>query len=177
MHPRLTELLRYIDDQTADLRAAYDAVPPERRAVRPSPERWSPAEIVQHVAITNRRLAQRIAALAEQARALPPEHDASPVLPTLDVGRAMDRSRRFVTTGGEPRDTDAARVWDELADARRAIGDAVAGADGLALGAVSASHPFLGEFDGYEWIAFVGAHAARHAEQIREIGGQGALGF
>jgi len=37
-----------------------------------------------------------------------------------------------------------------------------------ALCAVSAPHPALGAFSGYDWIAFVGAHAARHADQIRE---------
>jgi hypothetical protein len=48
MHPRLAELLAYVRAQTEDLRNAYEAVPPERRAVRPEPDRWSPAEIVHH---------------------------------------------------------------------------------------------------------------------------------
>jgi hypothetical protein len=47
--------------------------------------------------------------------------------------------------------------------------DVIATADGLAMGAVSAPHPALGNFNGYEWIAFAGAHAARHAAQVREI--------
>jgi hypothetical protein len=179
MHPRLAELLRYMDDQAAVLRAAYDAVPPERRTVRPSPDRWSPAEVVHHVAITERRLAQRMAALIEQARALPPERDASPILPTLGTGRVLDRTKRFVTSeAGQPRDTDAARVWEEFDAARRALKDVIVTGDGLALGEVSAPHPALGSFDGYQWIAFAGAHAGRHADQIREMSHDaGQLGF
>jgi hypothetical protein len=31
-------------------------------------------------------------------------------------------------------------------------------------------HPALGVLDGYQWLAFVGTHELRHANQIREIG-------
>ena len=77
MHPRITELLVYLDSQTVNLRSAYESVPADRRAVRPSPDRWSPAEVVHHLVIVERRLSQRLASLIEQARALPPEADES----------------------------------------------------------------------------------------------------
>jgi len=83
MHPRLTELLDYVHAQTDDLRSAYDAVPPERRAVRPEPERWSPAEIVHHLVIVDRRINQRLRSLIEEARALPPESDDSAIVATI----------------------------------------------------------------------------------------------
>jgi hypothetical protein len=170
MHPRTAELLDYLDAADADLRAAYDAVPAERRAARPAPDRWSPAEIVHHLALVERRVTQRIAALVEQARALPPESDVSPVLPTLGARRLVDRTRRIVAgEASTPHDTDADHVWDELGDARRALKDVVASGDGVALGQVSAPHPALGEINGYDWVAFVGAHEMRHAEQIREM--------
>jgi len=73
MHPRTAELIGFLDDADGALRAAYDAVPAERRAERPAPDRWSPAEIVHHLAIVERRVTQRIATPPEQARALPPE--------------------------------------------------------------------------------------------------------
>jgi DinB superfamily len=170
MHPRIAELLRYIDEQAAVLRAAFDAVPPDRRAARPAPERWSAAEIVHHVTIVERRLVQRLRAFVEEARALPPEQDASPILSTLRSARSVDRSRRLVaSSAAEPRDTDATRVWADFDEAHRALKDVVASGDGLALGAVSGPHPALGELNGYEWIGFAGAHVARHAEQIREM--------
>ena len=169
MHPRTAELLAYLDEADAALRAAYDAVPAERRAERPTPDRWSPAEVVHHLAIVERRVAQRIAALVEEARALPAETDASPVLPTLTARRLVDRTRRIVAgEASQPRDTEAGRAWADLDETRRALKEIVAGADGLALGQVHAPHPALGDISGYEWIAFVGAHEARHAAQIRE---------
>ena len=169
MHPRLVELIEYVDAQTETLRTAYDQVAPERRGVRPSPTRWSPAENVQHLAIVERRLAQRIASLIEQARALPPETETTSVLGTGPASRAVDRSRRFSTSeASEPRDADPAHVWDDFMAARRDLMAVIVTGDGLALGAISAPHPALGPFSVYDWIAFVGAHAARHADQIRE---------
>jgi len=170
MHPRLVELLRYVDRETANLRDAYEAVPPDRRRVRTDPARWSPAEIVKHLAIVDRRIVQRLSGLIEEARALPPETDTSASLPAPLIARVLDRSGRFKTSAaGEPVDADPEAVWDELMAARRDLAGVVAKADGLSLGKVSAPHPALGTFNGYEWLAFVGAHAARHADQIREM--------
>jgi len=170
MHPRISELLDYVEKQTAILRDAYESVPPAKRAVRVTPDRWSPAEVIGHLATVERRLTQRLAALIEQARALPPETETASILTTKNTARVLDRTGRLVTSEGfEPRNTDPARVWDDLMAARQGVVRVVQSGDGLALGAVSAPHPALGEFSGYDWIAFVGSHAARHADQIREM--------
>ena len=168
MHPRLTELLAYVRAQTDDLRNAYEAVPPERRAVRPEPDRWSPAEIVHHLVIVDRRINQRMRGLIEEARALGSEADDAAGASSI-AERVTVRDRRFKTSeASEPRDTDPSRIWDDIAAVRRELEEVVATADGLPLGKVFAPHPALGPICGYDWIAFVGAHAARHADQIRE---------
>jgi hypothetical protein len=170
MHPRITELLSYVEQQTAILRSAYESVPPAQRAVRTVPGRWSPAEVVHHLAIVERLLAQRLALLIEQARALPPESESTSALTTKSTSNVVDRTGRFVTSeAAEPKNADPERAWDDLMDARREVIRVIETGDGLALGAVSASHPLLGAFSAYEWIAFIGSHAARHADQIREM--------
>jgi hypothetical protein len=169
MHPRISELIDYIDRQAVMLEAAYRAIPAERRTARPAPDRWSPAEVVHHVAIVEQRLTKRLQSLADQARALPPESDASSVFTIVDTDRVAIRSTRFKTSElSEPRDTDASRVWSDFEAARRELKDVIRSADGLALNDVSAPHPALGPLSGYGWIAFAGAHAARHAAQITE---------
>ena len=172
MHPRISELLDYVDAQTAVLRAAWDSLPEARRAVRPSPDRWSPAEIIHHLTIVERRLVQRLAQLIEQAKALPPEREAGPILPSIDTSRVAVRGQRFRTSeAAEPRETDPGRVWQDYDEVRGRLRQVAASGAGLALGEVSAPHPILGDFSGYAWIAFAGSHAARHADQIREIAG------
>lgn len=169
MPSRLAELLAYVDRETEQLRALYESLPPDRRGVRTDPARWSPAEVVKHLAMVDRRITQRLAALVAEARALPPETDTSPLLPNPVIARVKNRESRFRTgQASEPVDADPDRVWEELMETRRALVDVLAGADGVALSAVSAPHPALGTFNGYEWVMFVGAHAARHADQIRE---------
>src|SRR5690242_4104641 len=107
MHPRLTELLDYVDKQTEVLRSAYESVPPEQRAVRAVPGRWSPAEVVQHLAMVEGRLAQRLGQLIEQARALPPETETTSALTRQSTAGVLDRTARFVTSETmEPRDAD-----------------------------------------------------------------------
>src|SRR5262249_18368139 len=150
-----SELLDYIDQQAATLRIEFEAIPLQRRAVRPGPDRWSPAEVVHHVTIVERRLAIRLRDLVEQARAFPPEQDKSPVFGVVDPRRFVSRVRRFKTSElAEPRDTDASRVWAEFETARRELKDVIHSADGLALNEVSAPHPALGSLTGYGWIAF-----------------------
>ncbi len=169
MHPRLSELLDYIDRQADTLRAEFEAVPVERRMTRPTPDRWAPAEVVHHVAIVERRLTQRLQTLIEQARALPPEAESSSVFTVVDVDRVEFRGQRFKTgEQAEPRDTDPSRVWSDFESARLDLKRVVASADGLAMSEVSAPHPALGPLTGYGWIAFAGSHAARHAAQIKE---------
>lgn len=170
MHPRLDELLTYVDRETSALRDVYESVPQQERNVRSDPARWSPAEIVRHLAIVDQRVVQLLGKLIDQARALPPETETSPLLPNPVVSRVLDRGRRFKTSqASEPVQTDHERVWGELIATRRALAEVVATGDGLALGSVSAPHPALGTFNGYEWIIFVGAHAARHADQMFEM--------
>jgi hypothetical protein len=169
MNSRMTELVEYLDAQAASLRDAYEAVPAEQRAVRGAPERWSPAEVVHHVTIVERGMTQRIGALIEEAKKLDPEQDESSVLAQIDTATARNRARKIVAgERAQPKDTDASRVWADYEAARATLRQVLAGADGAALGAVRALHPALGTLNGYEWIAFVGSHTARHAEQIRE---------
>jgi DinB superfamily len=169
MHPRIAQLLDYIDRQAATLKAQFEAIPPERRSVRPAPDRWSAAEVVHHVVIVEQRLTKRLQSLIEEARGLPPERDASSVFGVIDTDRTESRNQRFKTGEmAEPRDTDASRVWTDFESTRSRLKDAIASADGLAMSDVSAPHPALGQLTGYGWIAFAGSHAARHAAQIKE---------
>ena len=48
MHPRTTELLHHLAAQREILRRAYDAAPPNLRELRPTPDRWSIAGVIEH---------------------------------------------------------------------------------------------------------------------------------
>jgi hypothetical protein len=173
MHPRTRELLDYLDEQRAVLRAAFDAVPAPFRDRAPAADRWSTAAVIEHLAIVEARVTARLSALISEARAsgLGAEPSSEPVLPTINVGQVVDRGTRLTApaaiqpTGGLSADA----AWMALEGAGRGVRDLVNASDGLALGTVSMPHPVFGPSSAYHWFAFVGGHEARHAAQIREI--------
>ena len=171
MHPRTRELLDYLDAQRAILRAAFDAVPADARGKAPAPGTWSPGAVVEHLAIVSRGIAKVLSTKIAQGRAagLGPETSTEPVLPTFDVARMADRSsRRTAPSMVQPTGLDPDAAWAALEQATVALRASMMEGDGLALGTVTHPHPALGPISLYHWIAFIGAHEARHAAQIRE---------
>jgi len=173
MHPRTHELLTYLDEQRAVLRTAFDAVPEDARNRPPVPGQWSPVGIIEHLAIANGRIGRMIDKRVAEAReaGLGPETSTDPILATIDITRIVNRVMRV--TAPEvlyPTGLDADAAWAALEQSTVAVREAIAKADGLALSEVSHPHPLFGPLSLYTWIAFVGAHEARHAAQIRECG-------
>ncbi|HEX6967185.1 MAG TPA: DinB family protein [Gemmatimonadaceae bacterium] len=173
MHPRIQELLDHLTHHRAELRRAVDGVPAERREQRPAPDRWSVADVLEHLAIVEDRIADGFTKQVAAARAsgLGQDAETSPVVPTLDMKRLLDRRRRVTAVEvTHPRGMSANAAWSALEQSRARLRAALLDADGLALGTLTATHPVLGEMNLYQRIAFIGGHEARHAAQIREIG-------
>jgi hypothetical protein len=173
MHPRMAELIRYIDEQHERLRTVYNSVPPDRRGTRPSPGQWSATEVIAHLTLIERRLAGMFTMKLQAARdaGLQLESDESPVLPTIDLAAVLDRTTRISAPDPvQPERLPEPATWGEYESTRAQLKTAILSGDGLALGGIRHPHPVFGLIDLYSWIAFTGAHAARHAEQIREVG-------
>ncbi len=134
MHPRLTELFDYMDLQAVALRAAYEAVPIDLRAVRPGPDRWSPAEVIGHLVLIERRLGTRFGALLDSTPTLGAEHDASPVLPSINLDRVLDRTQKISAPEPvQPQAPNPGQVWSEFEESRSSLKSVLARGDGLAL--------------------------------------------
>ena len=174
MHPRTEGLLNHLEESRAALHAAVDAVPSSLRETRPAVDRWSVAEVLEHLGRVEEQLTRLLAAKlagARQAGALGPERESGPLADSLGV-LLLDRTRR-ITAGDRvlPQgQMDAASALANLDRTRAELRELVLGHDGLSLGAVSHQHPAFGVLDGYQWFAFIGSHEARHTAQIREIG-------
>lgn len=171
-HPRLQELHTLLAERRADLGEAVARVPEALRDRRPAPERWSTAEVLEHLVAMDGAMRTMFAgAIAELQAAGARETDASSVLGRLDVERLRDRRRTLEAPPRvQPRgQLDAAGAWTALARTRAELLDVLATGDGLALGAVTRPHPFFGPLDLYQWALIVAGHETRHADQIREI--------
>jgi hypothetical protein len=174
MHPQTQELLTYLDDCRKRLRDAVEAVPEGDRARHPGAGRWSVAEILTHLGIVEKRVAILVKRMTDGVRrgepAPPVAFEPSAAIAGLEERGALDRSRKIVAPEAarpnEDADLDAA--WKALAASRAAMRDAVLAGDGLPLAGAVVPHPIFGPLNTYEWIAFVGGHDLRHADQIRE---------
>jgi uncharacterized damage-inducible protein DinB len=173
MHPRIQEVLEYLDTTRSDLSQAVEAVPAARREERPGPDRWSVAEVLEHLRKTEGRIGRLVADKIAAARAggLGAETDTSSVVDSINRERIGDRSRP--ATAPEmlrPQATgDASSVSAALEQTRAGLREAVLSGDGLALSEITQEHPVLGLINLYQWLIFVGSHEARHTAQIREI--------
>jgi hypothetical protein len=172
MHPRIEEVFAHLDKQRAALQSAVADVPAALRTRRPGKDRWSVAEVLEHLTLVESRIAKMLADRLAAARAtgIGPETDESPVVPTIDVGRLLDRSTPITASEAALPGGDQAPdlSWDALTKQRAGLLATIREADGLALGDVTIPHARLGNLNVYQWLVFLGAHEGRHALQIRE---------
>ena len=174
MHPRTDEMLRHLDANRVVLRGAVDSVLPELRETRPAPDRWSVAEILEHLHRVEDQLTRFLGAKLGEAKAagqLVPAADTSSIAGSLSHDLITDRRRVF--TAGErvlPKgEMDSAAALAALESVRHRLRDLVVSLDGLSLDGFTHLHPAVGPINGYQWFLFIGSHEARHAAQIREI--------
>jgi uncharacterized damage-inducible protein DinB len=172
MHPRLAEIVKYVDDRRADLESAASSLPYERWSERPAADSWSVAQVFDHLHLSEagiaRLLAKRIARAKEAG--VGPERSDESVLHELDFFPVVDGPKRQAPEIVVPRpEARAPEVHDALRRSRGDLHAALREGDGLALGEVTATHPALGVINLYQWVLFVGQHEARHTRQVAEI--------
>src|SRR5204862_7040487 len=134
--------------------------------------RWSVAEVLEHLALVEARFRTMLADRLNEAKAagVAPESETSPIVGTCDVASLLDRSDKHVAPDAVvPQGNDWQAAWNTLEAARQSFLDVYRNADGLALGDVIYQHPRLGKLNFYQWGVWLGAHEARHTEQIHEI--------
>lgn len=172
MHPRIQELVDYLDREQAYLEKIVADFPHPYTNAKPAPEAWCAADVVHHLAIMDQRIGAALAAGMEAARAngVGPDPIHTPILPELKVAHVLDRSRKFRNPKGDPPSwLPMDRAVDALRAARRDFKAAITADDLPDLSKVSVPHPAFGALNGYEWVAFTAAHTHRHADQIQEI--------
>jgi len=176
MHPRIEEVINYLDTERSDLREAVELIPPAQRDQSPGTDRWSVAQVLQHLTIIEKRIGMGMTKWIADARVggLGPEIETSSILDSLPLQLIADRSQpRSAPEEVRPRgDIDAASAWTALEQTRAALRAAILAGDGLALSEVVQPHPVLGPINLYQWALFVGSHETRHTGQVREIATQ-----
>jgi hypothetical protein len=172
MHPRIAEAVALLDEARRTLRTAVDRVPESARGSRPGPERWSTAEVLDHLVKVEGSIAHLFDARIAEAKAsgLGAETETSPIVDRSVFLRLQDRTRT-IEAAGNARPSPGAdwrAAWTALEGTRARLIGALRHGDGLALGKLTFPHRVFGPMNFYEWAVFAAGHESRHAAQIAE---------
>lgn len=176
-HSHTDATLSLLDRERTHFLAEVDRVPPPLRTRRIEPDRWSVAEIVEHVALVDRGATRLLQAAS--AGTLPPATGPAPTgspLPESVVAQVHDRTTRLQAPE-RVRPTGALSLDDAmsgLAQSRAALIDAYRAAAADVLDGVAYPHPFLGSLTLRGWVEASAHHDARHAQQVAELAASAA---
>jgi hypothetical protein len=168
MDSKLTNIFRELEESRADLEAAVKSAPKARLTVPPEPDRWSVAQVLEHLVTSEQRMAGLILRLIGEAKG---KAAGAPVAPSgFDPKKVLDRTSKIKTRMGEPEGTvPIGDSFKSLDDQRAQLKAAMTADHGVNLATLSAPHHVFGSMDVYEWLQFMGLHMRRHAAQIREL--------
>jgi hypothetical protein len=147
--------------------AIANEVPANLWRESPSADRWSPAEVVAHVTMSEQFIIARSKKLLQEP--LKPV----PLLKRLHHPLSLItwRGRKVKT----PIPLDSSLIADRpvalsrLTTAREGTLAFIESTRNQDLSAYRSPHPFLGSLNVYDWIRIIAYHELRHAKQIREV--------
>ncbi|HXW56219.1 MAG TPA: DinB family protein [Candidatus Cybelea sp.] len=132
---------------------------------KPAPDRWSIAEILEHVAFVEGRILAGIDRALQRPSTVPHGMDDDTM-----VEKAVDRTARLrgpdvvAPSGRWPHD----KLLSEFESVRKRSIE-FAKTTTRELREHSYSHPFFGELDCYQWLLLIPAHGERHRMQAEEV--------
>ena len=163
------DVVARLDASREVLRAAVSALPTAAWMVTAGPGRWTAAEVLEHLALTEWAVVEFVRGTLLTW----PSHDPAITLPTdAEVLRAaadrtipLEAPERLCPAGfgGRP-----AALFAGIEAARDAA-VSLAREHGEALRARTAPHPHFGQLDGAQWLLFLAGHTERHAAQLDEL--------
>ena len=169
--PSTDDLLTLLDRERVTFLAQVARVPSARQVQRPAPDRWSVAEIVEHVARIDLGVAKLIALRSGEPVTATPEQLAEAQLTPERITWVRSRDQRVeaperVRPAGLLSPEEA---LSQLGGARAALKAAYLAADPAVLDGAVHPHPLIGPITLRGWIALAAHHDARHAQQVAEL--------
>ena len=164
---RETNARNYLNETRDALFASVKGLTPAQWNFKPAPDRWSIAQVVEHIAVTEEGI-QGIVAQIPRAPAPAADFNA-PAVDAMILSKMPDRS----TKAQAPPQLQPTGRWTPAAALEHftAASDALSAdlRDTAELRRHVIAHPAFGPLDGYEWVLAFAGHTARHTQQILEV--------
>jgi uncharacterized damage-inducible protein DinB len=174
MNNKLREIVEEIERQREKLLQVVAELSQQQLDFQPSPDSWSVGEVLHHLFLIEMQVSNLAAQLLSRAFAQgigpDPEGDSS-ALRSLDHLREVTAQNKFkAIPQTAPRSgTGKKELLGLLESSREALHKVITDAAKYDLNQLVFPHPYLGEFNLYQWFLFTGRHEQRHRGQIRGI--------
>jgi len=177
VHPEIEETTARLDAQTEEIEAFVRSLDADALHRRPEPEKWSVAEHVEHLTLSNRPYAELLKAAVEEGRERGVMHGGGSFRKSLLVRLLIGSSKppvRWKMKTFEPLEPKEKRYEAEsvLADFRASqdeLAAALRAGDGLDLGRIEVTSPFASwlRFSVIQAVDFLASHGERHLWLMR----------
>ncbi|MBK8443938.1 MAG: DinB family protein [Sphingobacteriales bacterium] len=166
-----SELKTQLDNNTAAFETAAKAIDVAIVDIKPTPERWSLAECVEHVYAVEKGIV-RLLFLLGQGNEGANDRFAETV-PYEKMQKAMQNRNRYWEAPDfvQPKGTrgDWNTLLQKIIAQRQQLSEALNTPQGLPFGTATAPHPYMGELTMLDWLHLLIEHNKRHLLQMQEI--------
>ncbi len=161
--------LKYLESTKQGVMDATKGLSAAQWDFKPAPDRWSVAEVMEHIAAAEDFIRGNITENVMKAPARPEGEDVA-AIDQMVLSMVPDRSHKVQAP--EPlKPTNRFGSPDgslkHFLESRQTTEGLLTGHDDLRAHATDS--PFGKKLDGYEWILMIAAHSERHTKQILEV--------
>ena len=163
-------VVAYLERTRDEMLALAKSLTAERREFRDAPNRWSVADCMEHIVITETAIRRQL----ERILAGPPDLEhrgATAHKDAILTERVAPRRGRAQA----PEAAHPSRRWPDFEELSRRFEETRAATIALArnseadLRCYFFPHPILQDLDAYQWLVFFAAHTERHLKQADEV--------
>ena len=156
----------------ARLKDLLSTLQPEQATALPADEKWTIAEIVEHIAIVDASTIKICSKLLKKAQDAGQTSDGKATISEtfLEGGQKIAKIKveapSFVQPTGEKSLADSLAKLEETAELARELRtlfETIGGTE------QKFPHPFFGDISAQEWLALKGGHEMRHIKQIEKV--------
>jgi uncharacterized damage-inducible protein DinB len=161
--------VKYLEETRDAFVKSIDGLSEAQWKFKPGPDRWSIAEVAEHIALSEPMLLQLVS--EKVMKAPKPAAGAATATDQQVVALVTDRSQKAQapeTLRPTNRWSNREALTKDFLAARQKTIDYVKSTDDLRAHAVP--HPALkAEVDGHQWVLYLAGHSARHTAQLNEV--------
>jgi hypothetical protein len=167
--------VKYLEETRENFLRSISGLSEEQWNYKPAPDRWSVAEVAEHIALSESLILNLVTERVMKAPAARPPvgaPDDEAIIKAIEDRTGRFQAPEMLRPTGKWATREA--LEKDFAEARaRTIAYVRETQDHLR--AHSAPHPVLKTIDAYQWLLLLSAHSARHTSQIEEV--KAAPGF